>query len=426
MKTLYPGNSDYEVYLAKLALSRALPYESDFSDMYTSDFETKVREFQKAKELKEDGIFGPLTWQAALPFLYGFTIHTVKENDTFMTLSKYYSTTVKAIQKANPDVTNPENLEIGARLVIPYVFPLVTDKIPYSYQLTQFILYGLIARYPFLELSSIGSSVMGKSIYALKIGRGPKEYFYNASHHANEWITTPLLLKFSEEYSKAYSDNLQINSRGATFLYNTSSLFIVPLVNPDGVDLVNRAIYTDNPYYINAREIAENYPKISFPDSWKANIAGTDLNLNYPAYWEEAKRIKSEQGFNSPAPRDFVGGAPLSAVESKAVYDFTINHNFAITLSYHTQGEVIYWKFLDFNPEGSFEIAKKFSDLSGYRVSETPAVSGYAGYKDWFILNYNLPGYTIEAGKGKNPLPISQLNDIYQKNIGILTEALTL
>ena len=52
MKTLYPGNSDYEVYLAKLALSRALSYESDFSDMYTSDFETKVREFQKSKKLK--------------------------------------------------------------------------------------------------------------------------------------------------------------------------------------------------------------------------------------------------------------------------------------------------------------------------------------------------------------------------------------
>ena len=35
-----------------------------------------------------------------------------------------------------------------------------------------------------------------------------------------------------------------------------------------------------------------------------------------------------------------------------------------------------------------------------------------------FIQNYNLPGYTIESGIGKNPLPISQFQDIYDKNIG--------
>ena len=50
-----------------------------------------------------------------------------------------------------------------------------------------------------------------------------------------------------------------------------------------------------------------------------------------------------------------------------------------------------------------------------------PRASAYAGYKDWFILNYNLPGFTIEAGSGINPLPISELNKIFDKNIGILT-----
>ena len=117
---------------------------------------------------------------------------------------------------------------------------------------------------------------------------------------------------------------------------------------------------------------------------------------------------------------------PLSAVESKSVYDFTKAHNFRLTLSYHTQGEVMYWKFLDYNPEGSFDIALKFKSTSGYTVEETPISSGYAGYKDWFIMEYNLPGYTIEAGRGTNPLPLSQFMKIYNDNKGILVNGIIL
>ena len=51
----------------------------------------------------------------------------------------------------------------------------------------------------------------------------------------------------------------------------------------------------------------------------------------------------------------------------------------------------------------------------------TPSESANAGYKDWFIKQYNRPGYTIEAGIGTNPLPLSQFNRIYNDNIGILT-----
>ena len=53
-------------------------------------------------------------------------------------------------------------------------------------------------------------------------------------------------------------------------------------------------------------------------------------------------------------------------------------------------------------------------------MADTPYNSSFAGYKDWFIQEYNRPGYTIEAGLGENPLPISQFDNIYEKNIGIL------
>lgn len=145
-----------------------------------------------------------------------------------------------------------------------------------------------------------------------------------------------------------------------------------------------------------------------------------DLNLQFPANWEQAKKIKYSKGFTKPSPRDFVGYAPLTEPEALAVYNFTLSHNFSLILAYHTQGEVIYWQYLDYLPYNSYNIGKQFSDSSGYLLETTPYESSFAGFKDWFIQNYNKPGYTIEAGIGVSPLPISQLDSIYHDNIGIL------
>ena len=145
-----------------------------------------------------------------------------------------------------------------------------------------------------------------------------------------------------------------------------------------------------------------------------------DLNLQFPAGWEQAREIKYSQGFTSPAPRDFVGYGPLTEPESLAIYNFTLQHNFRMVISYHTQGEVIYWQFQNYTPRESLFIAREFSDASGYSVEDTPINSSFAGYKDWFIQDFRRPGFTIECGLGNNPIPISQFDKIYNDNIGIL------
>ena len=103
-----------------------------------------------------------------------------------------------------------------------------------------------------------------------------------------------------------------------------------------------------------------------------------------------------------------------------ALYNFTLNHNFRLILTYHTQGREIYWNFKDYAPEEAFVIGQKFAKVSGYTLAEVPYTSSFAGYKDWFLQEFRRPGYTIEAGLGENPLPISQFDEIYKDNIGIL------
>lgn len=300
----------------------------------------------------------------------------------------------------------------------------IPEETLYTSELNQYVVEELHRRYPFVEIGSIGKSVMGKELLYLCIGTGVTQVFYNASFHANENITTPILLKFAEEYAKAYAEKKELYGLSAEELFSNYRLYMVPMVNPDGVDLVNGAL-TSGVYYQRAKKIGEDYPDIPFPFGWKANIDGIDLNLQFPAGWQNAREIKYAQGYTSPAPRDYVGNAPLEAPESEAIYQFTREHNFSLILAYHTQGEVIYWKYLNYEPLGSYEIARYFGKVSGYTVEETPQQSGYAGYKDWFIQEYNRPGYTIEAGLGENPLPMSQFPEIYKSNIGILLGGMT-
>lgn len=296
----------------------------------------------------------------------------------------------------------------------------VPTDINYTYDILNANLLAFEMRYPFLEIGNIGKSVLGRPIPYARIGNGGKEVFYCASFHANEWITTPVLMKFIENFSDAYVNNKNIYQYSARELYDQVSIYLVPMVNPDGVDLVTGALRPGNGVYEFAKQIAAGFPQIPFPDGWKANIEGIDLNLQYPAGWDRARENKAILGITGPAPRDFVGWTPLTANEAKAVYDFTLEHDFKLMLTYHTQGEVIYWKHLDYLPGKSYEIGRRLSETSGYALEETPYASSFAGYKDWFIQEYNRPGYTIEAGLGENPLPIEQFDTIYRDNIGIL------
>lgn len=99
-------------------------------------------------------------------------------------------------------------------------------------------------------------------------------------------------MKFLADYCYCYVQDLDIYGRSAREIFNTTSIYIMPMVNPDGVDLVTGEISPNSSLFTNTKFIADNFPEIPYPSGWKANIRGVDLNLQFPARMGTSKRNK--------------------------------------------------------------------------------------------------------------------------------------
>lgn len=234
MPILRYGSSGAYVQLLQSTLKKLGFYKGNIDGIFGSQTLEAVQNFQREFGIISDGIVGNLTWNALIPYLNGS------------------------------------------------VFDIVPTDIIYPYSIMMMNIRALMAKYPFLELSYYGKSVMGKNLPVIRIGRGEKEVFYSASIHANEWINSVVFMKFIEDFAKAYEVDGEIFGYNARNIYDNVSIYIAPMANPDGVDLVLWQIPTTSARYINARSIASNFPNIPFPDGWKANIVRSRPKFTIP------------------------------------------------------------------------------------------------------------------------------------------------
>lgn len=268
-------------------------------------------------------------------------------------------------------------------------------------------------RYDFMAFSYIGKSIMGRGIPMIRLGYGSdKNILYVGTHHGMEWITSIILLRYINEFCEIYKSDRTVYGLNLSYIFNTRSIYIVPMLNPDGVEYQIHGVAENNP--IRDRLISMNGGSEDF-SSWQANGRGVDLNHNYNCGFAEYKALERAAGIINGAPTRYSGESPESEPEVSALCNFIRTCDTRMILTLHSQGEEIYYTSGGILAPRSQSIGNLLAKMSGYELSCPEGMAAYGGLTDWYIREFNQPSFTIECGKGKNPLPSDDYFPIYMR-----------
>ena len=264
---------------------------------------------------------------------------------------------------------------------------------------------------PFTRLRTVGVTAAGRPILALEAGKMHSPALFVGGTHGMEWASVLCCLRLAETVCEDAALRDTLFQRGAVFL---------PLLNPDGFSL--------------RRQGASACPKSGFlrrldPKAftfWQANGRGVDLNRNFAAGFFRARRAAAVCGVRHKGPTRWGGPFPFSERETRAVRALCRDIRPRTLYTLHSQGEEIYWQYGKTLPAGSAEIAGALAALSGYALAAPDAVASHAGLKDWFIRRCGRPAFTVELGRGSNPLPYEDFPAIWARVEKMLLAAVVL
>ena len=268
----------------------------------------------------------------------------------------------------------------------------------------------LSAAYPFLGFSYLGESAAGRGIPLFSLGEGKKEVYYIGVHHGAERITGAILVQFLRELCAGIAQDAVLFGVNLAYLLRSRTLYILPMLNPDGAQIAAGKADKDSLFYprlVAMHGSAEDFTR------WQANVRGVDLNHNYNAGFDAYKQLEPSLGVTGAGPTRFAGPSPESEPEVGALCNFLrFNHPTAL-MTLHTQGREIYHTAGGKCPPGAGAAAKRLAALTGYRLAEPSGGAAYGGLTDYCIAALGIPAFTLECGKGQNPLPPTDAPVLY-------------
>lgn len=288
--------------------------------------------------------------------------------------------------------------------------PSIDNTVPFDYAVLMRHLYELEQTYPIFKLSYLGTSVLDRAIPQITLGTGRRRLLYVGTHHGMEWITAAILVRFAKELCATVTKDGYVGHLHCKSIFNTHTIHIIPMLNPDGAEYQIHGISKENPLY--ERLLTMNRGSEDF-SSWQANARGVDLNHNYDVGFEEYKKQVPSVG---GAPTRDGGDTPESEPEVRQLCNFIRYHEDLLgVMTLHTQGREIFYGAPEARPRKSEGIAARLAKLTSYQLSVAKGPSAHGGLCDWCTETLGLPAFTVECGKGKNPLPFSSLPNVYRE-----------
>ena len=262
-----------------------------------------------------------------------------------------------------------------------------------------------------IRFHDIGKSVEGRNLLLIEFGNGTRKIFIDGAIHASEYISTAYLMYMIDQYSYAYKTSGTYNGFDLKKILDGVTFCMVPMVNPDGVNLVQNG--PDSVLDVSAvSQIAENDSHFIDYSCWKANINGVDLNRNFDNNWYVSRPVIS------PASKLFKGYYPVSENETKAIVNY-INTNMCWAfISFHSQGEGIYgWddKNVACYPQLTSMVSRIVSS-SGFKKLKDTSETNYGTFAGFVRETYIKPTITIELAKyiGEYPYPNEDFFSVWQ------------
>ncbi|MEZ5359356.1 MAG: M14 family zinc carboxypeptidase [Candidatus Zixiibacteriota bacterium] len=293
------------------------------------------------------------------------------------------------------------------------------DKAMGSYRtLSEIYAYidSIIAENPTLVSNKvkIGETYEGRDLWAFKISDNPNvdedepEVLYTSAIHCREVITPEVLMHFINYILNNYGFDHSLRD-----LINSRELWFVLVVNPDG-------------YY---------YNEVTDPNGggmWRKNRMpyggsyGVDLNRNFGYEWG----YDDDGSSPSPSSDTYRGPSAFSELETQALRDFALAHNFVISMYYHSYSNLVLW------PWGYDEITTPDDDIFSIMGDSLAYYNGYdpgpiwtlyvvnGGTDDWYYGEQSLKPKTfamsIEVGDYSDNFwpPASRIPTLVAENLG--------
>lgn len=286
----------------------------------------------------------------------------------------------------------------------------IVKPVKFDYNTNLSIFEELTAEFSFLRPAVIGRTALGRGIFSLSVGNEKNSVILAGGFHGSEWLTSLVLYLFTERLCRNIKEKSLMCGVDPEIAFSQLGVTIIPCVNPDGTEI---SVHGTK----GAKRLRDFVSSVKCDDyrKWNANALGVDINHNFNAGWDKLRQMEREEGIDTPSSGRYGGAYAESEAETKALTRLCRLKKFRSCMALHSQGEEIFWQYGENTPKNAEMMAKILADSCGYKLVNNAGLYSHGGFKDWFIEEFASPGFTMEIGKGENPLPKEELYEIYAR-----------